>query len=123
MYTKNELMFPHYAIQHLRDARGDEWCKLIDHVASLPETHEEVLAFMLMMIRINGCLPCETDSYRAMRGCIMCTRQTLRRFKESDDELLHLYAEALGDVRAYKTEQRVPTLLVSLPVRSLYVDR
>jgi hypothetical protein len=123
MYTKNELMFPNYAIQHLRDARGDEWRKLIDHVASLPETHEEVLAFMLMMIRINGCLPCETDSYRAMRGCIMCTRQTLRRFKESDDELLHIYAEALDDVRAYQTEQRVPTLLISLPVQSLYVDR
>jgi hypothetical protein len=123
MYTKNELMFPHYAIQHLRDARGEEWRALIDRVTSLPETHEEVLAFMLMMIRINGCLPCETDSYRAMRGCIMCTRQTLRRFKESDGELLQMYAEALGDVRAYQTEERTPALLVRLPVRSVYVDR
>ncbi len=123
MYTKNELMFPYYAIQHLRDARGDEWRDLVDHVASLPETHEEVLAFMLMMIRVNGCLPCETDSYRAMRGCIMCTRQTLRRFKESDEELLQMYAEALDAVRAYQTDQRTPSLLVSLPVQGIYIDR
>ncbi len=112
MYTKNELMFPQYAIQHVRDARGEEWRKLVDHLTMLPETHEEVLAFMLMMIRLNGCLPCETDSYRAMRGCIMCTRQTLRRFKEPDNVLLALYDEALADVRAYQLENRTPTLLV-----------
>jgi hypothetical protein len=120
MYTKNELMFPHYAIQHVRESRGEEWRGLVEHVLSLPETHEEVLAFMLMMIRLNGCLPCETDSYRAMRGCIMCTRQTLRRFKESDDDLLRMYAEALDDVRAYREDNRVPVLVLSLPV---YVDR
>jgi hypothetical protein len=123
MYTKNELMFPHYAIQHVRDARGEEWRKLVDRVLLLPETHEEVLAFMLLMVRVNGCLPCETDSYRAMRGCIMCTRQTLRRFKESDDELLRLYAEALDDVRAYHTDQQAPTLLISLPIEQIYIDR
>jgi hypothetical protein len=122
MYTKNELMFPHYAIQHVRDARGDEWRTLVDHLTSLPETHEEVLAFMLLMIRLNGCLPCETDSYRAMRGCIMCTRQTLRRFKEPDSELLRMYAEALDDVHAYQTENRIPALMVELSLEKVYLD-
>ena len=122
MYTKNELMFPHYAIQHVRDARGDEWRALIDHLLTLPETHEEVLAFMLMMIRVNGCLPCETDSYRAMRGCIMCTRQTLRRFKEPDSELLRMYAEALADVQAYVTQNRAPALLVDLSMEKMFLD-
>lgn len=101
MYTKNELMFPHYVIPHLSEARGESWQKLVDRVLSLPETHEETLAFMLMMIRLNGCLPCETDSYRAMRGCAMCSLQTLRRFKGSDDELLAGYQEALDEVCAY----------------------
>lgn len=103
MYTKNELMFPHYAIPRLRDARGDRWAALIDHISDLPETHEEVLAFMLLMIRLNGCLPCETDSYRAMRGCTMCSLQSLRRFKESDEQLLTMYQEALVDVRDHMT--------------------
>lgn len=101
MYTKNELMFPYYAIARLRDSRGPAWAELVDRVTSLPETHEEVLAFMLMMIRLNGCLPCETDSYRAMRGCTMCSLQSLRRFKEPDDVLLGMYDQALADVRAH----------------------
>lgn len=101
MYTKNELMFPHYVIPQLRDARGDSWRDLIDRLSRLPETHEEVLAFMLTMIRVNGCMPCETDSYRAMRGCTMCTLQTLRRFKEPDSELLRIYNQSLKDVQAY----------------------
>jgi hypothetical protein len=114
MYTKNELMFPHYAIPHLRDARGEAWRNLIDRISALPETHEEVLAFMLAMIRLNGCMPCETDSYRAMRGCAVCTLQTLRRFKEPDDDLLAMYEEALADIQAYLTEGQVPELAYDL---------
>jgi len=114
MYTKNELMFPHYAIPHLREARGKVWRDLIDRVAALPETHEEGLAFMLAMIRLNGCMPCETDSYRAMRGCIACTLQTLRRFKEPDEELLLMYEEALTDIRAYLLQGHVPALALDL---------
>jgi len=101
MYAKNELMFPHYAIAFLRDARGKEWQDLVDRVVALPETHPEVLAFMLMMVRVNGCMPCETDSYRAMRGCTACALQTLRRYKEPDEDLLRMYQEALSDVQGY----------------------
>ena len=92
MYTDNALLFPHRAIASLRKARGPEWQKLVDRILKLPETHEETLAFMLMMIRLNGCLGCETDSYRAMRGCSACAQQTLRRFKGSRKQT----AEELG---------------------------
>lgn len=101
MYTDNELMFPHRAIPSLRDLRGPRWQALVDRVTDLPETHEETLAFMLMMIRLNGCLSCETDSYRAMRGCAACAAQTLRRYKGQDDDLLTVFDEALRDVRAF----------------------
>jgi hypothetical protein len=114
MYAKNELMFPHYAIPHLRDARGETWRALVDRVLALPETHEETLAFMLMMVRLNGCMSCETDSYRAMRGCIMCALQTLRRFKEPDDDLLRMYDQALADVRGYLARSRPDILLVDM---------
>lgn len=105
MYAKNELMFPSYVVPGLREMRGEEWKKLIDRVQSLPESHPESLAFSFMMIRLDGCMDCETDSYRAMRGCDMCAAQTLRRYKGTDQDLLKLYAQALSKVEAHLDEQ------------------
>ena len=76
MYTNNEIMFPHHVIPTLRKLRGPKWRALVERILKLPETHEETLAFMMMMIRVNGCMACETDSYRAMRGCMACAQQT-----------------------------------------------
>lgn len=103
MYTDNALMFPHRAIASLRTLRGRDWQALCNRVLALPETHEETLAFMLMMIRLNGCMSCETDSYRAMRGCSACAQQTLRRFKGTDAELLTAFESALDDIREFAT--------------------
>ncbi len=101
MYADNALLFPHRVIPSLQKLRGPKWQELVEHVMALPECHEETLAMMLVMIRLNGCLGCETDSYRAMRGCSTCSLQTLRRFKGSDEDLLRLYEVALGDVRKF----------------------
>lgn len=101
MYTANELMFPAYVIPELADSRGPDWRDLIRHLSVLPETDVEVLALMLMMIRMNGCMECETDSYRAMRGCSACALQTLRRYKGPDRDLLNAYNLALQDMRNY----------------------
>jgi hypothetical protein len=101
MYADNELLFPHHAISSLARLRGAQWQALVERIVSLPENHEETLAFMLMMIRLNGCLACETDSYRAMRGCTACAVQTLRRFKADDSELLSNFEQALKEVRQF----------------------
>ncbi len=101
MYSKNELMFPHHVIPALRNLRGPEWEALVDRVLAVRESDEQSLAFVLMMVRLNGCLACETDSYRAMRGCDACAIQTLRRYKGSDRDLLRAYQQALDDVRRY----------------------
>jgi hypothetical protein len=105
MYTNNELLFPNDVIPVLRDMRGPEWRQLIDKVVTLPASAPEVAALVLMMIKLNGCLECETDSYRAMRGCAMCAIQTLRRYKGSDRDLLQAYDKALMEVREYLSEQ------------------
>ncbi len=99
MYTDNEILFPHYAIPALRNTRGPRWTKLIDSIASKRETSIEAIALMSVMIELSGCLPCETDSYRAMRGCTSCAQQTLRRFKGSDQELIDMYDASLASFR------------------------
>jgi hypothetical protein len=101
MHAGSELLFPPYAIAALMDLRGREWQRLVRRVAALPETHPDSLAFSLMMMRLDGCLTCETDSYKAMRGCVQCAVQTIRRFKEDDDELLKLYRQAQKDVNEH----------------------
>lgn len=102
MYTNNDILFPHHAIQLLKRTRGARFRQLVERIQKLPEAHEETLAFMLMMVRLNGCLPCEIDSFRAMRGCSACAQQTLKRFKGSDEDLLQLFEKALQDIRQFK---------------------
>jgi hypothetical protein len=101
MYVETEIMFPPRSIPHLRDVAGAEFRKLVDHVAGLPESHPESLAFTLMMVRLDGCLECETDSFRAMRGCTLCAQQTLRRYKSNERELIKLYKTALRDITEF----------------------
>lgn len=101
MYKNSYLLFPHEAIPALAEMRGPQWQALVRHIISLPETHEETLAFMLMMIQLNNCYECETDSFRAMRGCTACAVQTLRRFKGEDSALLEAYASALTEIRSF----------------------
>ena len=96
MYADNEILFPHYAIPALRNTRGPLWQQLIDQISSKSETSIEVIALMSLMIELNGCLACETDSYRAMRGCTSCARQTLRRYKGSDQELISAYESSVA---------------------------
>jgi hypothetical protein len=101
MYVETEILFPPRSIPQLRDVAGAEFRTLVDHVAGLPEAHPESLAFTLMMIRLAGCLECETDSFRAMRGCTLCAQQTLRRYKSNERELIKLYKTALRDITEY----------------------
>jgi hypothetical protein len=115
MYASNELLYPPHVTPRLRNARGEAWQELVDSVTCLPQDTPEQLAFSLMMIRLDGCLRCETDSYRAMRGCTACARQMLRRFKGSDQELIHRYDEAFEEVYAYLGEHPVIHILEEAP--------
>ena len=101
MYVTTEIMFPARVIPTLQKACGPEWQHLVDKVTPLDENHPESLAFSLMMIRLNGCLECETDSFRAMRGCDTCALQTVRRCRNKERDLLKAYQVALKDVEAY----------------------
>ncbi|HLY28768.1 MAG TPA: hypothetical protein VKQ72_20655 [Aggregatilineales bacterium] len=96
-----EILFPTRVIPSLRDLRGPGWQALIDRLTRLPENDPDVLAFSLMMIRLSACMTCNSDSYRALRGCTHCSQHTVSRFKGSDDDLIRRWHLARADVLAY----------------------
>jgi hypothetical protein len=103
--SRTELLFPPRLIPDLKDLRGEKWRELVEHVAPLPETHPDTLAFCLMMIRLNSCLNCVSGSYRFMRGCELCAQQTIARFQGTDEELIEEYERAKRDLERYAEGQ------------------
>jgi hypothetical protein len=102
MYQSDtEMLFPTRVIPTLKHLRGEGWKNLVEKVAAASDGDDPTLAFGLMMIRLNGCLTCHSDSYRAMRGCTACAQQSITRFKEGDEGLVKLYQKAWRDVRLY----------------------
>lgn len=103
MYHQDaEVLFPPRVIKALQPLRGPRWQQLVKHVLALPEGHPDVLAFGLMMIRRTGCLTCHAHSYRAMRGCTICARQAVIRFKGTDDDLLAAWEVARGEIARWQ---------------------
>lgn len=105
MYNADtELLFPARVIPLLRTLRGQEWQEMIEKVMQEDENSQGRSAFVLMMVRLNGCISCNADSFRAMRGCTQCARQVIRRFRGSDLELCHQYQQALQEVNNFVVE-------------------
>jgi hypothetical protein len=99
--TDTELLFPSRIITSLRTLRGEAWGHLIDEVTSRAPDSAECAAFVLMMVRLGGCITCNADSFRAMRGCTQCAHQTVHRLRNSDEELVELYQRTLQEVEKY----------------------
>jgi hypothetical protein len=104
-HPRTELLFPPHLIPDLRDLRGEEWRELVDSITPLPETHPDKLAFCVTMIRLNACLNCVSGSYRFMRGCELCSQQTISRFQGTDDELIEIYGRAKEDLARHAEGQ------------------
>ncbi len=110
MYPKAEILSPPKLIPSLADLRGPEWSELVSDVSKTSETHPDTLAFCLMMIELNGCLNCYAGSYKFMRGCAACARQTVTQYKGTDKELLRLFKKAQQEVTAYLADTHLATL-------------
>jgi hypothetical protein len=103
-----EMLFPPRVIPMLRDLRGAEWRQLIDEISQSPVDDPDILGFMLMMVRLNGCMTCHADSYRAMRGCTLCAQQAITRFKGSDRDLIALWESARQDIISWQNAGVTP---------------
>lgn len=101
VYFRSELLFPHECVSDLMDIRDGKWQKLVARVASLPDTHEDSLAFSLMMIRLCGCLRCNPGSYKASLGCSDCARRMIGMLKQSDVKLIERFRRAKEDLQRY----------------------
>ena len=114
MYPESEILFPPRCIPQLRNLRGAEWARLIDHLTSVPDGHEDVLGFSLMMIRLGSCLTCDLDSYRASLGCCTCARRSISGFKGSDRDLVHTFEEAREEAREYVKSKDIPDPIAAM---------
>jgi hypothetical protein len=102
MYSHEiELFFPPRLIPTLKNLRGNYWRKLIDQIIQETDFGLNTMAFLLFMVRLNGCLSCSLYSYKAMRGCHTCASVTIARFPGNDRELMRLFDIALRDIEVY----------------------
>ena len=107
MYPRSEILFPHRCVSALKRMRGSGWQKLVSRIADLPDTHEDSLAFALMMVKLTGCLNCDLDSYKASLGCCTCAKRAINAFKGSDRVLLRRFERARAELDEYVAEHRL----------------
>jgi hypothetical protein len=100
-----DLLFPSRAIEPLRKLRGEQWEKLIDDLVGMEPVSPERVAFVLFMVRLGSCTTCQSDSFRAMRGCVLCSSNSIKRYKGDDQELIDLYNEAKMEITSYMKEE------------------
>jgi len=106
MYNPDtELLFPIRVIPTLSALRGEIWRALIARVSSQNASSIDQLAFVLMMVRLGGCVTCSSDSFRAMRGCTQCAWQTIRRFRGNDQALLDQFEQAYREIQEHSAKQ------------------
>lgn len=98
------LLFSPALISGLRNLRGLAWQGLVDQVTPLGHLEKDRLAFVLMMVQLSGCVTCQADSYKAMRGCALCSLQTIKRFRGSDQGLLDKFGESKIEINKYLQE-------------------
>ncbi|MCB0045773.1 MAG: hypothetical protein KDD92_10105 [Caldilineaceae bacterium] len=111
LHAKAELLFPAHLISALRELRGEEWQALVDRISALPETHPDSLAFVFMMIELDGCMKCNSNNYKFLRGCFLCATQTVQSFKGSDQELLDMYERSKHELNLHLQQGVLPGVL------------
>jgi len=99
----SELLFPPRVLSELGEARGDSWQDLITMVQKAGNASPEESAIVLVMARLNNCAACSTDSFRSTHGCEACSKQSLKRFRGPDEELVKLFEAASIEVKDYLT--------------------
>jgi hypothetical protein len=99
-----EILFPSRVINSLKNLRGETWSTLVESVEVKDEKDPAHLSFVLLMVKLGSCASCNADSFRAMRGCTQCAKQTIKRFRGKDADLIHQYEEAEKEIHTYQAK-------------------
>lgn len=103
---KTELLFAHWAVRSLQNARGPKWKKLVNEISALPETHPDALAFQLVMVRLNSCVTCDARKYVEKGGCARCSLTTLTFSKETEEGLQARFRAARKEIAEVLREDK-----------------
>ena len=95
-----DLIFPIRILPSLRDLRGEIWKQTVNEVIKTNDLAYQV-GITLLMIKIAGCITCNADSYRAIRGCTLCSQQAIKRYKGSDKELNQFFRKSCKKVNLF----------------------
>ncbi len=98
--ASTELLFPPRLIAILGDQRGKKWEMFLNGLQGKQIGEAERRAFVLMMARLAGCVTCQSDTWRAHQGCEQCAKQTLRKFRGTDEDLIQLFESCLMEIQA-----------------------
>lgn len=106
MYNPDtELVYPLRVTPVLETMRGNDWQLLVGRISSTRADLLDQYAFVLLMVKLSGCLACNADSFRAMRGCTQCARQTIRRYRGNDRDLIEQFNLSRREVETYVQKQ------------------
>jgi len=101
MEDKYDLVFPQHLISSLMEQRGETWRGIVKKIQASDSMDAQKIAFVLMIARLSGCATCNADSLRALRGCAVCARQSVTRYKGSDQSLIAAYNLAYQEVEGF----------------------
>ncbi len=73
-----------------------------------PKLIPDCLAFILMMIELDGCLRCNSNNFKFLRGCFLCATQTVQSFKGTDNDLIEMYNKAKQELGVHLQQEPKP---------------
>jgi hypothetical protein len=108
MYNpETEILFPAYLIPELREVRGEKWKHFIDSFSDSPDRAKLESGLVLFLVKQGGCIGCNADSFRAMRGCKLCSQQTIKRYKGSDQSIIDQVQSAKTEMEHWLKNKKI----------------
>lgn len=92
-----QTLYPGYAVRNLKGRFGRRWATFIDVLQQYPKSHPDVIAYQVVLHRLARweALDAGHDALCALTAC-----RILADYRGSEDDLLHLLADAGDEVRS-----------------------